>query len=55
MKQNKVKGKKCIFCKWEELYDERDKYDWQYVCKGCAIKCGFDEHQRLAINEGRVK
>lgn len=49
------KEKRCVFCKWEELYDERDRYDWQYVCKGCAIKCGFDEHQRFAINNRRIK
>lgn len=54
-KDLKLKEKRCVFCKWEELYDERDKYDWQYVCKDCAIKCGFDEHQRLAINNRKTK
>jgi len=37
----KIKEKKCVFCDWERLYHERDKYDWNYVCPKCKIKCGL--------------
>ena len=39
--KNIFKEKRCVFCKWEELYDERDKYDWNYICPKCKIKCGL--------------
>jgi len=45
-KLNKME-KKCVFCDWERLYDERDKYDWNYVCPKCRIKCGLKTNKKI--------
>ncbi len=38
-----MKEKKCVFCDWKRLYEERRNYDWDYVCPKCKVKCGLEE------------
>ncbi len=53
-RERKMKEKKCIFCDWQRLYHERERYDWDYVCEECKIKGGFvikhkDKGSRIAM------